>query len=236
MGFNNQFSYGAFTVGVLVDWRYGGIFVSRTKALGSTSGVLEETLEGREGGIVGDGVMNIGTDANPQYVPNDVNVQASSYYNAFVKFGRFMMHINPLYPEKYIDYVILSKIKLDHWARDDLYEAYLVETLKSEPVESALQRSIATMMDWAAEQHAQWADYFRLVNTNRAVQHIQQGKISPWMLLGCKAGKNLLQSFNDEQLQMTAKFINPGFWVQKIKSAPADQLFVQETAKEAKIE
>ena len=160
----------------------------------------------------------------------------SSYYNAFVKFGRFMMHINPLYPEKYIDYVILSKIKLDHWARDDLYEAYLVETLKSEPVESALQRSIATMMDWAAEQHAQWADYFRLVNTNRAVQHIQQGKISPWMLLGCKAGKNLLQSFNDEQLQMTAKFINPGFWVQKIKSAPADQLFVQETAKEAKIE
>ena len=160
----------------------------------------------------------------------------SSYYNAFVKFGRFMMHINPLYPEKYIDYVILSKIKLDHWARDDLYEAYLVETLKSEPVESALQRSIATMMDWAAEQHAQWADYFRLVNTNRAVQHIQQGKISPWMLLGCKAGKNLLQSLNDEQLQIVAKFIAPEFWTQRIKSSPADQLFVQETAKEAKIE
>ena len=160
----------------------------------------------------------------------------SAYYNAFVKFGRFMMHINPLYPEKYIDYVILSKIKLDHWARDDLYEAYLIETLKAEPVESALQRSIATMMDWSAEQNAQWADYFRLVNTNRAVQHIQQGKISPWLLLGCKAGKNLLQSLNDEQLQMVARFIAPEFWTQKIKSAPADQLFVQETAKEAKIE
>jgi len=160
----------------------------------------------------------------------------SAYYNAFVKFGRFMMHINPLYPEKYIDYVILSKIKLDHWARDDLYEAYLIETLKAEPVESALQRSIATMMDWSAEQNAQWADYFRLVNTNRAVQHIQQGKISPWLLLGCKAGKNLLQSLNDEQLQMVGRFIAPEFWTQRIKSSPADQLFVQETAKEAKIE
>ena len=160
----------------------------------------------------------------------------SAYYNAFVKFGRFMMHINPLYPEKYIDYVILSKIKLDHWARDDLYEAYLIETLKAEPVESALQRSIATMMDWAEEQNAQWADYFRLVNTNRAVQHIQQGKISPWLLLGCKAGKNLLQSLNDEQLQMVGRFIAPEFWTQRIKSSPADQLFVQETAKEAKIE
>jgi len=160
----------------------------------------------------------------------------SSYYNAFVKFGRFMMHIHPLYPEKYIDYVILSKIKLDHWARDDLYEAYLIDTLKVEPIEAALQRSIATMMDWAQEQNAQWSDYFRLVNTNRAVQHIQQGKISPWLLLGCNAGKKLLKSFSDEQLQMTQQFINPVYWSNKFKNYPADHLFVQETTKEARIE
>jgi len=159
----------------------------------------------------------------------------SAYYNAFVKFGRYIMHINPLYPEKYIDYVILSKIKLDHWARDDLYEAYLVDTLKSEPVEAALQRSIQTMMDWAVEQHVQWSDYFRLVNTPRAVQHIQQGKISGWLLLGCAAGKKMLKSFTDEQLEMTQRFIDPNFWNNKFKNYPADLLFVKETAKEAKI-
>ena len=160
----------------------------------------------------------------------------SSYYNAFVKFGKFIMQIHPLYPEKYIDYVILSKIKLDHWARDDLYEAYLIDTLKVEPIEAALQRSIATMMEWSDEQNAQWSDYFRLVNTNRAVQHIQQGKISPWVLLGCSAGKKMLNSFSDEQLQMTQRFIVPEYWANKFKSYPADHLFVQETAKEAKIE
>jgi hypothetical protein len=161
---------------------------------------------------------------------------SSAYYNAFVKFGRFIMHINPLYPEKYIDYVILSKIKLDHWARDDLYETYLIDALKNEQVETALQRSIATMMDWAGEQHAQWSDYFRLVNTNRAVQHIQQGKMSPWLLLGCTAGKKMLKLFTDEQLQMTHRYINPEFWSNKFKSYPADHLFVGETAKEAHIE
>ena len=160
----------------------------------------------------------------------------SAYYNAFVKFGRFMMHIHPLYPEKYIDYVILSKIKLDHWARDDLYEAYLIDTLKVEPVEAALQRSIATMMEWANEQNAQWSDYFRLVNTPRAVQHIQQGKISPWLILGCSAGKKMLNLFTDEQLQMIQRFINPEYWSNKFKSYPADHLFVEETAKEARIE
>ena len=160
----------------------------------------------------------------------------STYYNAFIRFGRFIMHINPLYPEKYIDYVLLSKVKLDLWARDDLYEAYLIDTLKAEPIEAALRRSIATMMDWAEEQNVQWPDYFRLVNTNRAVQHIQQGKLSPWLLLGCSAGKKMLNSFTDEQLQMTQKFINPEFWSNKFKSYPADHLFVQETAKEARIE
>lgn len=163
------------------------------------------------------------------------NFCESAYYNAFVKFGRYMMHVSPLYPEKYIDYVILSKIKLDHWARDDLYEAYLVDTLKSEPVESALRRSIQTMMDWAEEQNVQWADYFRLVNTPRAVQHIQTGKISPWLVLGCVAGKTMLKSFTDEQLQMVQRFIDPTFWNNKFKNYPADVLFVQETAKEAKI-
>jgi len=160
----------------------------------------------------------------------------SAYYNAFVKFGRYMMHINPLYPDKYIDYIITSKIKLDHWARDDLYEAYIIDVLKSEPVESALQRTIATMMDWAQEQNAQWSDYFRLVNTNRAVMHIQQGKISPWLVLGCRAGKKMLKSFNDEQLQMCDRFIDPIFWNNKFKNYKSDLLFVEETVKEAKIE
>jgi hypothetical protein len=160
----------------------------------------------------------------------------SSYYNAFVKFGRFIMHINPLYPEKYIEYVIRSQIKLDHWARDDLYETYLIDTLKSEPLESALQRSIKTMMEWATEQNVQWSDYFRLVNTTRAVAHIQQGGVSPWLILGCSAGKKMLNSFSDEQLQMVQRFIDPKFWNNKFRNYPADVMFVQETAKEAHIE
>ena len=160
----------------------------------------------------------------------------SPYYRAFVKFGRYIMHVSPLYPEKYIDYIIKSRIKLDHWARDDLYEAYLIDMLKAEPVEAALTRSIQTMMGWAEEQNVQWADYFRLVNTPRAVQHIQTGKVSPWLVLGCGAGKKMLNSFTDEQLQMVQRFINPEFWSNKFKSSPADAIFVQETAKEAKIE
>jgi TonB-linked SusC/RagA family outer membrane protein len=99
MGFGNEFSYKFVSLSILFDWRYGGTIVSRTKALGSTSGVLEETLEGREGGIVGDGVVNVGTAENPQYVENTTVVPASDYYNAFYDRGN---EASALYDASYV--------------------------------------------------------------------------------------------------------------------------------------
>ncbi|MFB0907717.1 MAG: TonB-dependent receptor, partial [Spirosomataceae bacterium] len=81
MGFNNRFAYKGLEMKVLVDWRQGGTLISRTKALGSTSGVLKETLVGREDGVIGDGVVNVGTTDNPQYAPNTKSVPASTFYN-----------------------------------------------------------------------------------------------------------------------------------------------------------
>ena len=69
LGFNNKFSYKGLDLTILWDWRKGGTIVSRIKALGSTSGVLKETLIGREDGVIGEGVVNVGTAENPQYVP-----------------------------------------------------------------------------------------------------------------------------------------------------------------------
>lgn len=83
LGFGNKFKYKGFTLNVLLDWRQGGEIVSRTKAVGSTSGVLEETVEGRESGIVGDGVVNVGTEENPVYEENTKVVSASEYYNQY---------------------------------------------------------------------------------------------------------------------------------------------------------
>jgi len=99
MGFNNSFSYKDFNLNILFDWRNGGTIVSRTKALGSTSGVLQETLEGRENGVVGDGVTNVGTPENPQYAPNTTSVPASQFYNNFYDRGN---EASALYDASYV--------------------------------------------------------------------------------------------------------------------------------------
>ena len=161
---------------------------------------------------------------------------SSPYYNAFVKFGSFMSNANPIYPEKFIDFVIKSGVKLDHWCRDELYDTYLQELLKIEPADGAIQRTIKTMMDWADDKDAPWNHYFNYVNLNRATHDIKEGKISPWILLQSKSGKNMLQKLNDEQLEIITPIIDPTFWIKRFKSLPADVELVKDVVKEAKID
>jgi hypothetical protein len=83
LGWLNSFKYKSFDVGFLLDTRQGGIVVSRTKTIGSTSGQLKETLVGRETGIVAEGVVNTGTTESPVFVPNTTNVDARTYNNRY---------------------------------------------------------------------------------------------------------------------------------------------------------
>ncbi len=83
LGFSNQFAYKNWNLGFLLDWRQGGIVVSRTRALGNVGGQLAETSFRPEAGIVPQGVVNTGTAVNPVFTENTVAVSAESYYRQF---------------------------------------------------------------------------------------------------------------------------------------------------------
>jgi hypothetical protein len=160
----------------------------------------------------------------------------SQYYNAFVKFGSFISNVKPLYPERYIDWVVKSGVKLDHWCRDSLYEKYVLEFILKEDVTTALERSVKHMLEWAEEhQPAPWNHYFQHVSLNRAVWHIKDGKISPWLILNCDSGREMLSKFNDEQLGMVYHVINPEHWSIRFKRLPNDVQLVKDIAKESKL-
>jgi len=157
----------------------------------------------------------------------------SPYYNAFVKFGSYLNNVRPLYMEKYIEHIVTSGIKLDHWCRDEHYEKYVFELIKKESVETALERSVETMTVWAQDNNLSWNQYFTNASVNRIVWDIKDGKISPWLLLNCKTGKQALGTFNDEQLNMIVNILDPGHWAVKFKRQPLDVELVKQIAKQA---
>ena len=160
---------------------------------------------------------------------------SSSFYNAMVKFGSFLVNTAPIYPERFIDFVVKSGVKLDHWCRDELYDTYISELIKIEPADGAIQRTIKTMMEWSDVNSAPWEHYFQYVNLNRATHDIKEGLISPWLVLNSKSGKEMLKRMNDEQLDIVGPIIDPNYWSRRFKSLPADVELVKDVIKEAKI-
>ena len=159
----------------------------------------------------------------------------SPYYNAFVKFGSFVSNVKPLYPEKYMNHVVTSGVKLDHWCREEMYETYATDLIKKEGVETALERSVETMVEWADENNSVWNHYFLYASPNRAVWHIKDGKISPWLMLNCKSGKEMLGNFNDEQLGMIYNIVDPKHWGVRFKRQTVDVQLVKDVVKESKL-
>ncbi|AUC82343.1 SusC/RagA family TonB-linked outer membrane protein [Lacinutrix sp. Bg11-31] len=80
-GVSLNMQYKGFTLNTLVDAKIGGDVHSMSYAWGRYAGTLEETLEGRETGVVGNGVMS---DGSGGYVQNNVVTTAKLFnQNAF---------------------------------------------------------------------------------------------------------------------------------------------------------
>jgi TonB-linked SusC/RagA family outer membrane protein len=84
--------YKGFDLNTLIDAKIGGDIFSMSYMWGRYGGTLEETLIGRETGLVGDGVMSDGAGG---YVPNNVVVEAKAFnqhaytYSNFTETGVF---------------------------------------------------------------------------------------------------------------------------------------------------
>jgi TonB-linked SusC/RagA family outer membrane protein len=74
-GFNNSFTYKQINLGFLIDYRFGNKVLSGTENGSIFRGLNKLTLEGRETGVVGNGVTESGA-------VNTVNVPAQTYYQA----------------------------------------------------------------------------------------------------------------------------------------------------------
>lgn len=159
----------------------------------------------------------------------------SPYYNAFIKFGSFVSNVNPLYPDRFIDYVVTSGVKLDHWCRDELYDQYVLNLIRVESVETALERGISHMMKWGEDNKASWNHYFLYVSLNRACYDIRDGKVSPWLILNSANGRAMIKKFSDEQLAAISAVVDVPFWMNKFKKLPADVELVKQVVKESNL-
>ncbi|WP_375444859.1 SusC/RagA family TonB-linked outer membrane protein [uncultured Fibrella sp.] len=86
----NEFLYRGLRLSVLIDGQMGGSMYSQTNHKNNTLGKTTVTLPGRDGGIIGDGVV---LQPDGSYKPNTVKVSAASYYDNYYQISNAEVNI-----------------------------------------------------------------------------------------------------------------------------------------------
>ena len=160
----------------------------------------------------------------------------SQYYTAFTKFGKHIIDTKMVNPEQFIPFVIKKHIRLDDWCKDSVYEEYTRNVCRREDINTALERQIKIMTEWAEENNEEWNDYFKKIEPGIAYKMILTGRLSPWMLLNSDSvEQHLFPRFSDEQFLHITEFINLDYWRVKMNQEEDDTAYVKKLLKEHKL-
>jgi len=144
----------------------------------------------------------------------------SSYYTAFAKFGTYCVEANVVNVQRYIDWLLKNKIRIDVWNTDSSYTKFLIEYLRSEDPLDAIHRSVEHTIKLGNEEGILPKDVLRYGNKNKLCYCVTTGKISPWMLYQCDSGLRFIDSLDQFQVKIIIDYIDPEKWAIKFRKNP----------------
>lgn len=159
----------------------------------------------------------------------------SQFYGAFTKFGKYLLQINAVNPNAFIEFLLKSGLKIDQWHLAPVYELYLRELSKRETPDAALERNFRVMERWATEYDEDWTNFFRKVAPAEAVLMITAGRISPWVLYTAQSSEDLFARMSPEQIELIQPALDPAFWSRKLEDHHQEVEAIRSVLEEAGI-
>lgn len=146
----------------------------------------------------------------------------SRYYLSFTRFGKFCHDLQVIRFNEYTDFVIKGGLKIDTWVDDRAYEMFIGDFQKRETIDSAIERSIKFMEQWATNYDDQWFNFFRNGDNGLLTYWLKTGRVSPWIIFNCDSGMELLRRLNNEQMSLISTMIDPRIWTARLYENRAD--------------
>lgn len=153
----------------------------------------------------------------------------SSYYKAFVKWGRYCVSTRVINPERFLDWLLRANKKIDRWASDSIYTEYLTQYLPREAAKDAVNRAHEWAQDWSERINSPARDCLRYGNTNTICHAICTGRVSAWVMYNCDSGREVLSNLDATQMQMVWPYIDSDVWSKRFADLPADQAWTEST-------
>lgn len=144
-----------------------------------------------------------------------------------------MHQVRAVNPMDYVDFLLNNNVKIDWWTKDRYYEKFIIDYMQKEAPTDAVARTIGELIRWAKDNDSSFEQFFTEASPNKIVNLISNGRLSPWFLFNCDQGTDVLASFNEEQLTLAFKWIDPDAWHRKFEKYPEDVQWAREVLDEA---
>lgn len=158
---------------------------------------------------------------------------ASTEFNAFITFAKYLIEIQPLEPEAFVDELLRDAVPMRDWSTQKVRTAWTHKVLRREHPEPAVSRSIERVSLWATETGNDWRDFFKEVSVHRAILLIETGRISPWFIWSASTRQELFDRFSDEEFMHIYEYIDPKIWNPKKIKFKEDFERIQEILQES---
>lgn len=159
----------------------------------------------------------------------------NTHYLGFVKFGRYLVELNPINCDAFVDFVVKNGLPIDKWRSEEVYTLYLADFTKGEQPNRAVERTILELESWAKEHKTDYTKFFEEVIPNEAVWLIRSGRISPWVLYLSSTADKLFNRISSEQSKLIEKAINPAKWQTQFMLKKDDVKFIKDILKAASL-
>lgn len=141
----------------------------------------------------------------------------SKYFNEFYKFAEYILENDILEKEKFVNEILTSGKPVYEWMTHKTLEEWIIKCLREEHPRRAIERSIPALVEWAEITESDWTNFFQEVSPVRAIQWLECGKISPWLIFISRpeSGNALLSRLSPSELDYVVRFIDPTFYQRK---------------------
>lgn len=162
---------------------------------------------------------------NHRFVAEVKSFLHSKYFNAFLRFAKFVKDVRIPDPELYIRFMVEHDMQPVMFTSNEVYAAFIEHMDKRIPALKNAKISIETLFNLADDLGlgSDVSQVFDKVDPNDLIKLILQRKLSPWLLLKSpKFGTFYKDRLTQDQRILLNTIIRPKIWAAKLKEHPEE--------------
>lgn len=158
---------------------------------------------------------------NHRFVAEMKSFLHSKYFNAFLRYAKFVKEVRIPDPELYIQYMIELDMPPAMWTTNTVYVAFIEYLDKKIPAIKNAKITIETLFNLADDLGCDITQVFDKVDPNDFIKLVLQRKVSAWLLLRSPKFNAFYRNVLTKDSRILLEtIIRPKVWAERLKNHP----------------